>query len=188
MLRHFDLFNGEHALSISANTRYFVGAHWNELGSFQTTRFVPGWWEEAIRDAATAIDPNWPAWAGLCFINFEALKVPYFDPQQWKSSLLKAAEFFNHDPAVHWRSAARTADLAGFVPSGPRGKSGNVSGNRTEKLEIPSEKAGRERHHHARSKLRHTPSGAHSLDFRSPFCGYLQSNSAAGDPLRRFRL
>jgi len=75
-LKRIDLADGEHVLNISSEAGNYLNVQWRKSGGVHATRFVPGPWEQTIRDLATAIDPDWPVRAGLSFIDFDALKVP----------------------------------------------------------------------------------------------------------------
>jgi hypothetical protein len=75
-LKRIDLADGEHVLNISSEAGNYLNVQWRKSGGVHATRFVPGPWEQTIRDLATAIDPDWRVRAGLSFIDFDALKVP----------------------------------------------------------------------------------------------------------------
>lgn len=81
-LRRVELPRGEQLLNISSGVGNYLNVQWGKSGGVHATRFIPGPWEQTIRDAATAIDPDWPLWAGLTFIDFDALKVTDGDIQR----------------------------------------------------------------------------------------------------------
>lgn len=97
-LRQRSLSADREVLNVSSDSVNYMNVHWGKSGGVYATRFVPGPWEQMIRDMATTIDPNWPKWAGLCFIDFEALMVTEEDIA--RHTRLAEEDFARHFPLM----------------------------------------------------------------------------------------
>jgi hypothetical protein len=81
-LRRVELASGERVLNISSGAGNHLNVQWGGRGVTHVTRFIPGPWEQTIRDMATAIDPDWPLWVGRSLIDWTSFLVTEEDIQR----------------------------------------------------------------------------------------------------------